>query len=182
MERLHRTARWSAWDHSGLEVARLSMNRDGVQLIGELSAEAGERAWAQYAIACDASWRTLDVRIQLADGRSLALASDGAGSWTRDGQPAPELAGAIDVDLSGTPLTNTLPIRRLALGIGSRARITCAYVDLPSLAVWLDPQRYTRLSERRYQFESPATGFARDIDVDEDGLVVTYPGLFRRVG
>ncbi|MEA3167022.1 MAG: uncharacterized protein QOJ26_1906, partial [Thermoplasmata archaeon] len=56
------------------------------------------------------------------------------------------------------------------------------YVDLPSLAVKPDLQRYTRLSERRYLFESPASGFARDIDVDDDGLVVTYPGLFRRVG
>jgi hypothetical protein len=151
-------------------------------MVGEISAEAGVRPWAQYAIAADPAWRTLDARIQLVDGRSLALGSDGAGNWTRDGQPAPGLAGANDVDLSGTPLTNTLPIRRLALGIGSRARIAAAYVDLPSLAVSLDPQRYTRLSERRYHFQSPATGFARDIDVDDDGLVVTYPGLFRRVG
>ena len=177
-----RTARWSAWNHSGLEVARISIGDGLVQLAGEISAEPGVRPWAQYAVACDASWRTLDVRVQLVDGRSLQLGSDGAGAWTRDGLAAPELAGAIDVDLSGTPLTNTLPIRRLGLGIGSRARIAAAYVDLPSLAVSLDPQRYTRLSERRYHFESPASGFARDIDVDEDGLVVSYPGMFRRVG
>jgi hypothetical protein len=178
----HRTARWSAWDGSGLEVVRLEVGGDGVRAVGEIAAEPGERPWAQYAIACDAGWRTLDVRVQLVDGRGLVLGCDGAGNWTRDGRPAPELAGTVDVDLSGTPLTNTLPIRRLALRIGDRARIGCAYVDLPSLAVRLDPQRYTRLSERRFHFESPASGFARDIDVDEDGLVVTYPGLFRRVG
>jgi hypothetical protein len=178
----HRTARWSAWDGSGLEVARLEADDDGVRASGEIAAGPGEGPWAQYAIACDAAWRTLDVRVQLVDGRSLVLGTDGAGTWTRDGVPAPELAGAVDVDLSGTPLTNTIPIRRLGLRIGDRARIGCAYVDLPSLAVRLDPQRYTRLSERRYHFESPASGFARDIDVDEDGLVVTYPGLFRRVG
>src|SRR5687767_6871699 len=114
---MERTARWSAWDGSGLEVARLSAGPQGVRAAGEISAEPGERPWAQYAVACDAAWRTLDVRVQLGDGRALALASDGAGSWTRDGKPAPELAGAVDVDLSGTPLTNTLPIRRLSLGI-----------------------------------------------------------------
>lgn len=179
---MRREARWSAWDHSGLEVAHVSVSPAGIQLVGELSAEPGVRPWAQYAIACDAAWRTLDVRIQLVDGRSLALGSDGAGTWTVDGAPAPLLAGAVDVDLSGTPMTNTLPIRRLGLRIGDRARIACAYVDLPSLAVSLDPQRYTRLSERRYHFESPASGFARDLDVDDDGLVVSYPGLFRRVG
>ncbi|MEA3166682.1 MAG: uncharacterized protein QOJ26_1554, partial [Thermoplasmata archaeon] len=107
-----RTARWSAWDGSGLEVAKLLVGPSGTQAAGELAAESGERPWAQYAIACDAAWRTLDVRVQLADGRSLVLQSDGAGSWRRDGKPVPELAGAIDVDLSGSPLTNTFPIRR----------------------------------------------------------------------
>lgn len=179
---MQRTARWSAWDGSGLEVARIAIGPQGVQAVGEIAAEPGERPWAQYAIACDAAWRPLDVRIQLTDGRSLVLGSDGAGNWTRDGKPAPDLAGATDVDLSGTPLTNTLPIRRLGLGIGDRARIACVYVDLPSLAARLDPQRYTRLAVQRYHFESPASGFARDIDVDDDGLVVSYPGMFRRVG
>lgn len=178
----HRTARWSAWDGSGLEVVRLEVGAHGVRAAGEIAAEPGERPWAQYAVACDASWRTLDVRVLLMDGRSLVLGSDGAGTWTRDGKPMPDLAGAVDVDLSGTPLTNTLPIRRLGLGLGDRARIGCAYVDLPSLAVRLDPQRYTRLAGHRYHVESPASGFARDIDVDDDGLVVSYPGLFRRVG
>jgi uncharacterized protein len=179
---LPRTARWSAWDGSGLEVARLTEDAHGLQAVGELSAEPGEPPWAQYALACDAGWRTRDLRVQLADGRGLVLASDGAGAWTVDGRPAPALAGAIDVDLSGTPLTNTLPLRRLALGLGDRARISCAYVDLPSLAVRLDAQRYTRLGESRYHFESPSHGFARDIIVDDDLLVVSYPGLFRRVG
>lgn len=176
------TARWTGWDRAGLEVANLAIGEEGVHATGELAAEAGERPWAQYAIACDGAWRTRDVRVQLADGRSLALESDGAGSWTVDGRPAAELQGAIDVDVSGTPLTNTLPVRRLGLGIGDRARIVCAYVDLPSLRVTADVQRYTRLSAGRYHFESPASGFARDIEVDGDGLVVSYPGLFRRVG
>ena len=58
-----RTARWSAWDHSGLEAARISIGREGIQVTGEIAAEPGERPWAQYAIACDAAWRTLDVRV-----------------------------------------------------------------------------------------------------------------------
>jgi hypothetical protein len=175
-------ARWSAWDGSGLDECRLTMGPAGAGLKGEIAAEPGDRPWCRYAVSCDAGWRTRDVSVRLADGRLLRLASDGAGGWTRDGQPAPELAGAIDVDLSGTPATNTLPIRRLGLGIGDRARITCAYVELPSLAVRTDVQRYTRLAEARYHFEAPAHGFARDIEVDADGLVVSYPGLFRRVG
>jgi hypothetical protein len=53
---------------------------------------------------------------------------------------------------------------------------------LPGLAVATDRQRYTCLEpNRRYRYESLDSDFTRDIEVDEDGLVVTYPGLFRRV-
>jgi uncharacterized protein len=94
--------------------------------------------------------------------------------------PMPEFTGAIDVDLAMTPFTNTLPIRRLGLAVGASADIIVVYVTFPDLAVIADPQRYTRLAERTYRFESLDGGFVRNIEVDEHGLVVTYPGLFRR--
>ncbi len=45
-----------------------------------------------------------------------------------------------------------------------------------------DPQRYNCLDPGRlYRYESLASGFAREIEVDPDGLVLAYPGLFERV-
>jgi uncharacterized protein len=56
------------------------------------------------------------------------------------------------------------------------------YVRLPDFTVTIDPQRYTCLKRGwRYRYESLDSDFTRDIDIDADGLVVTYPGLFRRV-
>jgi len=178
----HAVARWCAWDGSGLEETKVRYDESGWTAKGDIAPGPGERPWCRYEVKADARGHTRSVDLSLADGRRLRLDSDGEGTWTRDGQPAPELQGALDVDLSGTPLTNTLPIVRLGLKVGDRARIACAFVDLPSLAVSLEHQRYTRLSERRYHFESAAHGFARDIEVDGDALVVSYPGLFRRVG
>jgi hypothetical protein len=44
------------------------------------------------------------------------LLSDGQGNWTTsDGQAVSELRGCIDVDISVSAFTNTLPIRRLGL-------------------------------------------------------------------
>lgn len=178
---VHVTARWTAWDHANLDEARITMSDDGWQAKGEIAAEPGERPWCKYAVACDDKMRARQVKVDLGDGRSVRLESDGEGNWTKDGAPAPILNDAIDVDLSGTPLTNTLPIVRLGLRIGSVARITCAYVDLASIAVRAEVQQYARLGERRYHFQAPAHGFARDIEVDANALVVSYPGLFRRV-
>jgi len=94
----------------------------------------------------------------------------------------PQLDGAIDVDLSITPFTNTLPIWRLDLAEGQAADIRAVYVRLPDLTVTIDPQRYTCLQRgRRYRYESLDSDFVREIDIDVHGLVVTYPGLFRRI-
>ena len=54
-------------------------------------------------------------------------------------------------------------------------------MDVPSLEVIPDPQRYTRIDNRVYRFESLDSDFTRDIQVDADGFVVEYPGLFSRV-
>jgi len=88
----------------------------------------------------------------------------------------------IDIDLSATPFTNTLPIRRLKLKAGQSAEIVTVYILVPALTITTDPQRYTCIEPlKRYRYESRDSDFRRDIEVDGRGLVVTYPGLFRRL-
>ena len=51
---------------------------------------------------------------------------------------------------------------------------------VPSLST--TRQRYTRLHHPgAYRFESIASGFEAELAVDAQGLVVDYPGLFRRL-
>jgi uncharacterized protein len=53
---------------------------------------------------------------------------------------------------------------------------------VPELSVEIDHQRYTCLEPgRRYRYEALDGSFTREIEMDEGGLVVTYPGLFRRI-
>ncbi|MFC8847869.1 MULTISPECIES: putative glycolipid-binding domain-containing protein [unclassified Micromonospora] len=94
------------------------------------------------------------------------------------------LAGAVDVDLSGSPLFNTLPVRRLGLtsastGAGTGHRITVAWVLVPSLMVLPAEQVYTALGPGRIRFASGT--FTAELDVDPDGWVLRYPGLADRV-
>ena len=57
--------------------------------------------------------------------------------------------------------------------------------DGAELQPWPEPQRYTRLETGDggglYRFLSLDGGFTADLPVDLDGLVLDYPGLFRRV-
>ena len=85
---------------------------------------------------------------------------------------------------SPRPFTNTLPIRRLGLSPGESAEVAVAYLDGTELQPWPEPQRYARLEEGGggglYRFESLDGGFTAVLPVDSDGLVVDYPGLFKR--
>jgi len=173
-------AAWTGWDGGPRQHASLDFGPDGFQAQGHV-AKGPEADRVEYALACDPLWRTRSVHVRLADGTELALEADGGGTWMQDGQPAPALDGALDVDLAVTPLTNTLPIRRLRLAVGEQATLQCVYVEVAPLSVRLDLQRYTRIAPNRYRFEAPGAGFVRDVEVDGNGIVTDYPGLFRRI-
>ncbi|EWY37022.1 hypothetical protein N825_22190 [Skermanella stibiiresistens SB22] len=179
-------ARWRDWAGEGLEHLILQVGVSGIvaeaTVIG--TDDGGGPFALTYRISCDPKWcvRTLEV-LPLGAAQPLHIASDGAGAWTTGtGNPLPILNGAIDVDIQVTPFTNTLPIRRLGLGKGESAEIVVAYVSLPDLSVTADRQRYTCLElGRRYRYDSVDGDFSREIEIDGDGLVIEYPGLFRRV-
>jgi hypothetical protein len=177
-------ARWQDWSGNGLEHLVLKQGRSEIVADSVILAKAENEAIAVwYRIHCDAVWRVRKAEIRrIGDDRLVKLTSDGSGSWTNGaGLAQQHLEGAIDIDISVTPFTNTLPIRRLGLKVGQAAEIVVAYIQLPSLEIIVDRQRYTRLEDSRYRYESVDSDFRRDIEVDDDGLVITYPGLFRRV-
>src|SRR5215203_6431025 len=74
---------------------------------------------------------------------------DGEGHWKRrGGEPMPDLDGCIDVDISATPFTNTLPIRRLGFEPGQSEELTVAYIRVPELLIGPERQRYGCLEAR----------------------------------
>ncbi|MBO0901773.1 putative glycolipid-binding domain-containing protein [Cellulomonas sp. zg-ZUI22] len=111
----------------GFEVAYLEPGR----LRGHTSAVEGGRAHAvAYDITLDGDWRTRSVRVSsdTVDGlRTTELLSDGQGSWTVDGRPAPRLDGLLDVDLEASACTNTFPVHRLTLPVGEEVAATAVY-------------------------------------------------------
>jgi len=180
-----RVVRWQDWAGEGIE--HLVLRQDAAGIVAEstiITKIDGAPIALRYRIECDPSWCVHKLQTARIGADAIELASDGAGNWTDDaGIAQPQLTGAIDVDISATPFTNTLPILRLGLQPGKSAEILAVYVLAPDLTISIDRQRYTRLDTdgRRYRYESVDSDFTRDIEVDEQGLVVTYPGLFRRI-
>jgi uncharacterized protein len=176
---------WTALEWTGTEHVIASSDATGFRADSQLILAEKDLARVGYQLECDAAWRLTGLTISVASargGRALALSADGAGHWRADGRPLPALDGCIDVDIDCTPLTNTLPIRRLPWSPGTSRDLSIAYVSVPDLTVRPARQRYTLLErdEALYRYESGS--FRADLRVDGEGFVIDYPGLWRRVG
>jgi hypothetical protein len=178
---------WSAWQEPGLGHLRLAVRDSGVVADGMVLGETEGRPFRlAYGVRCDAYWRVRAARVGVpGEPPKVELLSNGEGNWTGpDGRDLPYLDGCEYVDVSETPFTNTLPIRRLGLASGEYADISVAYFDGTELQPWPEPQRYTCLEKGEggglYRFVNLDGGFTADLAVDAEGLVVDYPGLFRR--
>jgi hypothetical protein len=184
-----RTLNWTPiWnpDHEGVGLEHLLLSdRAANSVLLAIDEQQGPFRLA-YRLAWDEAWRLRQAELTTATAhgtRTLALNTDGHGHWQHaDGRTIDELDGCIDIDIWPTPFTNTFPIRREPMAVGERRKYRMAWVFAPDLTVQPQAQAYTRLAERLYLFENlDGSGFQAELPVDDDGVVIHYAGLFRRV-
>lgn len=177
---LGRVYRWRDESAAGLQHLVVQELSQRVSVRGAIiHGETGNAC--TFAVDCDCDWRFRHAIIDVFGGARLELTFQPPVGWTRNGEAMEGFADAVEIDFVATPFTNTLPIRRLNLDLGQSASIVAAWIDFPSLEVMPDPQRYTRIAQNTYRYESLDSDFTRDVTVDADGFVVDYPGLFARV-
>jgi hypothetical protein len=170
--------RWSGWDDDRIETTTIRWENEGYTVNG-----AVERERIEYVVRLSATWQVRQFLLfRDLDEPDLWLATDGTGRWGEmNGAHRTELDGCTDIDLVCTPFTNTLPIRRLPFELGDTAEIPVALIDQETLEVRRVVHRYSRLAERSWRCENTETGFTVLLEVDEHGLVLDYPGGFRRL-
>lgn len=182
-------AAWTRLDvPEGLGIGTLITEPDGYRLeAGETVADGGDRFACRFTVRTDLAWVTLGARVEVLSAGGVEVVELGCrnGHWTVAGRSARDLVGCVDVDVASTPVTNTLPIRRLGLRPGEYRDIAVAWIDVPSLRVRRVKQRYTRLKAAggldRYVYRSPEHG-EYELSVDRSGLVVDYERFARRLG
>jgi hypothetical protein len=176
--------RWRRLDVPALE----EFEDDGRAFRGRVQVDEAVPWSVEYRIAFDGGWGTLGTEVSVQRGgrtRRLQLRREPGGLWLADDCELEECRGALDVDLGVTPSTNTSAIRRLGLAVGASAEFVATWVRFPDLTVQPLHQRYTRLADRSYLYESLRGGgvvFHARLEVDGSGLVERYEGLFERVG
>jgi len=177
------TILWRRLDLPGHEISRLEAREDGFALSGTaLFLHEGRPCRLEYAVTCDAAWRTVSARIRGWNGDrevEIDVAVDEERRWRLNGEDCPDVAGYLDIDLGFSPSTNLLPIRRLSLAVGEAAEVQAAWLPFPQLTFEPLPQVYRREGERTYRYESDGGRFVRTLEVNASGFVTSYPGLWQ---
>lgn len=184
---MERHVMWVPADRPGLEHLHLIQTDNGITFNSVIIGIENEPYRIRYEISCDAGWHVKRLSVvELDSAKTVSLQSDGEGNWiTPTGEPVEELLGCLDIDISNTPFTNAISIRRLNLKPGESADVPVVYVDVPALTYRPARQRYTCLEYTArgglYQFEWADEHYTARLPVDGDGLVINYPQEYRRV-
>jgi uncharacterized protein len=181
---MQRNLLWTGREYYSLENCLVNSTDSGFEITSTIvGMYQGEIYRVEYQIKTNRNWETVffELRTQHRNLREhLRFESDGQGNWMTNGKQASEFTGCLDIDISLTPFTNTLPINRLKLRDGSAQEIQVIYVDVFGHRIKPIRQKYNRLSDTEYQYENVPNDFEARIQVDEQGLVVDYPFLFVR--
>lgn len=179
---MERNVFWKHIEHSGSEHLKISKDEESITAQGAVLYATKEAIHPiTYSILMDQNWLTR--RVDLTDGGTdHSLYSDGKGNWWTRDEPLLKMEGAIDIDLSVTPFSNTLPINRFNWNEGQERELEMVYIEVPEFTLEKVKQYYTFLGNdgdlRRFHYR--CRNYETVITVDEDGIVSLYPGLFVR--
>lgn len=152
---MRNTLVWKGDGAPRMEVAHV--RRDG-EALSAGGTQLGAAYELRYRLSADS------LALELVGERSLVVA----------------LGEADFFDLGWSPLFNSLPVLRDGLlRPGPPRDYLMRWVDVPSLEVRASRQRYEPLGGGLVRFRSGA--FACDIEFDEAGFVVRYPGVAVRL-
>jgi uncharacterized protein len=172
---------WRRVDAPGHDACRLEEEDSGWSLHGA----AVFRHWAgaaslSYSVRCDRDWKTLWGRVHGAIGERridyLVMREEDA--WLLNGEEAPGLAHLSDLDLSFTPATNFLQVKRVALPLGETVHSPAAWFDLEAGALTELRQIYQRRGDLALHYQAPDVGYEGLLELTPSGFISNYPGLW----
>ncbi|WP_100368765.1 putative glycolipid-binding domain-containing protein [Yoonia maricola] len=176
---------WRRIDVIGLETCALGPSDDGYKMAGAaLFADTEKPLRLEYEVHCNDTWECTKAMVKKWRGinaTTLCLERTIDGQWSADGQTIRNVDGLVDIDLGFTPATNTNAIKRLGLNVGDQQEFTAVWLDERTWAFKPLRQRYERLSNNKYRYVSVESGYEAQLEVDDFGLVRTYPDLWQAV-
>jgi uncharacterized protein len=195
-----RSVLWRGVEEWLAEAASIDLQADGLSARGVQLGAHPVPYRVDYRLDASRGFVTRELELtSVGEGwrRRLLLRHDGSGGWSAvledDGGPPgggwdgelPDLSEALDIDIGFSPLTNSMPILRHGLHREGSREFVMAWVSVPDLRVTASKQRYEHVQDdaagATVRFLEVEDEFTADLELDEDGLLISYPRLARRV-
>lgn len=175
---------WENKEKFGCEYLKLTIKNTAILIESTvIYLEDDSPIQIDYWVELDRSWKTKKVSIKVRGGESLHLISNDKGEWfDQHGDRKDELKGVIDIDISATPFSNSLPINRFDWKPSQKRQFEMIYISVPELKIERIEQTYTYVEGKKKTrtFNYQCRDFESLISVDEKGFVIDYPQVFTR--
>lgn len=175
---------WKGVEEESMEVLIITPGK-GYMVHGNITGiEESVPYHLEYTIDIDESWsvRALSLAVQTLTLKQFFFKKK-EDKWSNaKGEILTQFNHCIDVDISLTPFTNTLPIHRLQWQQNELQTIRVLYCKMPEGEISVMEQRYTYLGNRLYLYENVDGAYSNVLMVDENSIPVHYPGRWSRVG
>ncbi|KAI9003023.1 putative glycolipid-binding protein [Hyaloraphidium curvatum] len=177
---------WRRLDTEGHDSARLISLGDSWRIVGTavFLGDGGEPCRMDYEVDASPTFETRRAAVRGWVGETPVehiISVDSERKWTLDGTAVPKCDNCVDVDLSFTPATNLLPLRRLALQQDQNVSVTAAWLTFPEFGLETLNQSYLNRGGGKFAYEAPDLDFKAELAVREDGFVSSYEGLWKEV-
>ena len=135
-----------------------------------------------YYIKTSSQWETyfLELEYRINNEEHTIKLEKINDDWLFNKEKKETFKHCIDIDISITPFTNTLPINRLQLRKGEQSKINVIYINIFEHHVKPVHQSYQCIAAGKFLYKNIPNDFEAEIEVDEAGFVINYPSLFKR--
>lgn len=175
---------WNHLESAGAEYVTLKKLSSHIEVQGTvLLVHEGLPHHYTYHLRLGHDWKTRKVKVfEEGHPEPFIVQSHNQDKWWVNGEYDEDLDGAMNVDLTITPFSNSLPINRVTWNLGERRTFKMVCIDVLNKKVQPLIQVYTYLgdSDGHRIFQYRCRDYETAIVVDQEGWVVEYPGAFNR--
>lgn len=179
-----KTLIWKGIAFQSLEYFNLTEHDKGSRMNSRIIGCYEDKIYTvDYQLIIDLHWNIQEfvIESEVNTGKNKLTGKKLQNEWEINNVINPDFKGFPFIDISLTPFTNTLPINNLKLAENDSQEIKVIYIDVLNNLIKPVTQQYTRIATYTYHYDNLQTDFKSDILVDENGLVVNYPGLFDKI-
>lgn len=172
---------WRRIDIPGHDTCRLENNQNGWTLFGTsiFQHKFGPTS-ISYSVECDPHWKTLRGRVCGISGDqhfNYLVSHEGAG-WKLNGNAVPGLEPLVDLDLSFTPSTNLVQLRRVPIPENKPTQLPVVWLDIDTGKLTKLEQTYELRAEMQVWYEAPSVGYRGLLELAPNGFIRRYPNLW----